>query len=421
MKKILFIILLTIPFIVFGQGWEQTYGYGSSEAGHSVKQTNDGGYIITGFTMSIGNGSQDVWLIKTDSNGNELWSQTYGTFGEEYGHSVQQTNDGGYIITGKYNSGGFGDFGLIKTDQLGNELWTKTYGPGEGHSVEQTNDGGYIISGLGGAGFCLIKTDINGDSIWSKTIPNPMNSYNISYSVKQTNDGGYISTGRFNDNLLLIKIDGNGNELWSQNYGGNLWDEGRSVHQTSDGGYIITGGTSTFSNNGLGLKDPWLIKTDSFGNELWSQVFSSSIGGLTGTGYSVQPTIDGGYILCSNQSSDPLIKTNVSGTIDWTLTTLDLLNIDPNSSYLFHEVIQTSDGGFVVTGSKGFPYSDTFLIKLDSQGNITSTFEIPLPKPDRKLEKTVNIIGQEVKPQTNQPVIEIFDDGSTQKKLIIEK
>ena len=132
MKNILFILLLTIPFIGFGQGWEQTYGNidSISNYGFSVQQTDDGGYIITGKTEY--SNESDILLIKTDVNGNELWTKTFGGVGDESGSSVQQTNDGGYIITG-YTLNSFGLVGesyiyLVKTDGSGNELWSQTFG-----------------------------------------------------------------------------------------------------------------------------------------------------------------------------------------------------------------------------------------------------------------------------------------------------
>ena len=121
MKKLL-LILLCLPLLGFGQGWEKNFGGAGSDVGFSVQQSYDGGYIITGSTRSLGNGDLDVYFIKTDGNGNEQWSQTFGGPDSDVGYSVQQTNDGGYIITGMTSSFGSGnsDVYLIKTDGNGN-------------------------------------------------------------------------------------------------------------------------------------------------------------------------------------------------------------------------------------------------------------------------------------------------------------
>ena len=152
--------------------WTQTYGGSNSDWSKSVQQTSDGGYIIAGHTESFGAGESDVYLIKTDSSGNTLWTQTYGGSNSDYGESVQQTSDGGYIIAGRTESFGAGQFDvyLIKTDSSGNTLWTQTYGGSgtdSGDSVQQTTDGGYIIAGwttsfdAGQYDVYLIKTDAN--------------------------------------------------------------------------------------------------------------------------------------------------------------------------------------------------------------------------------------------------------------------
>jgi len=183
MKKLIITCLFILPFYLFGQEeeWSQTFGEGYDSGGYSVEQTNDGGFIITGHTYT--SGKSDIYLIKTDENGEEEWNQTFGGTEEDGGYSVEQTNDGGFIITGvtSSNGNGEGDVYLIKTDENGEEEWGQTFGGTEndvGTSVEQTNDGGFIITGAtsssvnGEYDVYLIKISGNGEII--STTENPL-------------------------------------------------------------------------------------------------------------------------------------------------------------------------------------------------------------------------------------------------------
>ena len=431
MKIILFIVLLNIPLIGFGQSWTQQFGGFDRDYGSSVQQTSDGGYIIVGSSyneLNINNPNSDIYLIKTDVSGNELWTKRFGEqlgnmFDHDDGHSVQQTSDGGYIIVGRTNSFS-NDFNvyLIKTDGNGDSTWTKTFGGtsyDDGYSVQQTSDSGYIIAGLGD--YHLIKTDINGNSLWTKTFADGEVK-----CVQQTADGGYILAGmRYSStsanggtDIYLLKTDGNGNELWNKSFGGPDDDIGYSVQQTTDGGYIVVGSIE-YSN--LSYCNVYLIKTDGNGNELWNKTFG---GVINSYGYSAKQTTDGGFIIAgktriqrvSSEDYDVyLIKTDGNGNEIWNKN-IGTIYDDVGSS-----VQQTNDGGYIITGSKGYfsDPTDVYLIKTDGNGNVSSIFNIP-PSSKRKLKKTVNILGKEIISDQNNLFIEIYDDGSSEKKLIIE-
>jgi len=301
---------------------------------YSAQQTSDGGYILAGDTRSFGADETDVWMIKTDENGDSLWSRIFGGTERDYCYSVQQTSDGGYILAGKTSSFGASncDFWLIKTDENGDSLWSRTYGGVNAdacESVQQTSDGGYILAGqtqsfgAGNYDFWLVKTDVDGVSLWSRTFGGTAIEY--CNSVQQTSDGGYILAGKTNsfgagnDDFWVVKTDENGDSLWSRTFGGNSYETCFSVIESSDHRYVLAGYTSSF---GAGNSDFWLVKVDSDGDSLWSQTYGSQ---YYGTCYSVQQTADGGFIMGGTISSNDwnfcLVKTGP----DFIGITLDLI------------------------------------------------------------------------------------------------
>lgn len=437
---VFFIIILNLVLVKvqYAQApdtlWTKTFGESDFEIGNSVEQTTDGGYIIVGCIDSGGTDGSDIWLIKTDQSGDTLWTRAFGDIYGDGGNSVQQTTDGGYIITGWMSSvPGASDVSLIKTDQSGDTLWTRTFGGSHwdgGNTVRQTTDGGYIITGWTesfGAGHLdvwLIKTNELGNIVWTKTFGGI--HQDMGYSVQQTTDGGYIiigktcSFGAGHPSTWLIKTNQLGDTLWTKVFDSR---EGQSVQQTNDGGYIVTGAsTSRYS----GDSDIWLIKTNDLGDTLWSK----TIGGKYGAFYSdwgqcVQQTTDSGFIIIGNTQISVggemnvwLIKTNALGDTLWTKM-LGGNDYDQGCS-----VKQTADGGYIIVGgtdSFSSGDSDIWLIKTapdltnvdeNNKANVlrkyilnqnfpnpfnpTTTIEFSIPRTEFVTLKIFNILGQEV-------------------------
>ncbi|MBA7703424.1 hypothetical protein ES703_112210 [subsurface metagenome] len=362
--------------------------------GWSVQQTLDSGYIVVGGTESYGAGESDIYLIKTDANGDTLWTTTYGGAYDDWGNSVQRTSDGGYIIGGYTESfgAGNGDLYLIKTDSLGDTLWTRTYGGtgwDMGWSVQQTLDSGYIVAGriwsVGvSSNVYLIKTDASGDSLWSK-IYGGISSQEIGFSVQQTSDSGYIVAGVTTSGPgttygYLIKTYANGDTLWTKTYGeGGDYDWLISVQETSDSGYIIAGFTDS---QGAGSSDVWLIKTDANGDTLWTKTYGDT---LLDVGYSVQQTSDGGYIIAGGTESY-----GAGGSDVW------LLKIAPEPGIEEDKVESVKSSNFGAT-----------------------IFSGPLLLPEGKRYKVYDVTGRTVAPDKIKPGIYFIEiDGKITKKVV---
>lgn len=284
--------------------WNRTFGGAYDDYGQSVQQTSDGGYILIGSIKSympdmVPRYVGHVLLIKTDANGSEQWNRRFEENGLRNVCSFCQTSDGGYIFTGWVNY----EVGLTKTDAEGNQRWDKRLGVTDNdhaRSVQQTLDGGYILAGFSHDtnDAWLIKTDVNGNPQWNKTFGGPEMEY--AHSVQQTLDGGYILVGSTHSygsggaDAWIVKTDANGNEQWDKTFGRDGFDVASSVVQTSDGGYIFAGQIELYGSSNT---DAWIVKTDVNGNEQWNKTFGMDGGDMAS---SVHQTTDGGYILAGN-------------------------------------------------------------------------------------------------------------------------
>ena len=358
------ILLWAVP--LFAQGpdtlWTRGFGGTGDDLGQSVQQTSDGGYIVAGHIATVATGD-DVYLIRIDANGDTLWTRTYGGAESDQARAICQTTDGGYIVVGRSNSFGEGnwDMYLLRTDPNGDTLWTRTYGgleSDEGMSVLEDTNGRYIIAGSttsfgSGAEVYLIRTEVNGDTLWARTYGRCSDEVGFSvqqtysdngyiivgytlctpeaipdvyivktdsmgtrlwerqyggsdsqeaYSVVEASDGGYVLVGRTGSpgdsdfNVLMMKVFTNGDSLWTRSWGGSQNDYGHSVHMTPDGGYIIAGETKSF---GAGDWDFYLIRTHADGDTIWTAAYG---GPGDDAGYSVDHTFDDSYIVAGYTS-----------------------------------------------------------------------------------------------------------------------
>ncbi|HTL82908.1 MAG TPA: T9SS type A sorting domain-containing protein [Bacteroidia bacterium] len=355
--------------------FQRTIGGTGQEYGTGI-QTFDGGYIFAGSTNSFGAGLLDIYLVRTDSTGDTLWTKTYGGTNNDWAHAVIQTSDSGFVITGTTKSYGAGQFDifLMKLNSSGTLQWEKTYGGNLDEfafTVEQTNDHGFIIGGYTttyGSGFMdcyFIKTDSLGSIQWNKVYGGANNDQVL--RVIQNPDGGYTAAGYCYRNasgaldILLMRTDSIGDTLWTKTFGTGGNDYGYDVIATLDGGYILTGV--------LDQMNSVIIKTDSAGETTWTRSFS---GGLYDEAYRIIQKSNGNYVFSgwTNKTAldedITLTSLDSSGNLLW-LKTAGGFGMDQGSS-----VCSTSDGGFIVTATaKDFGAGDWDLMmcKTDSLGN----------------------------------------------------
>jgi len=312
------IVQAKMPFTMI-----KNYGGTQNERGYSVKQTSDGGYVIVGSSTSYGAGGSDLWILKVDGLGEFSWSKTYGGQGNDIGRDITQTSDGGYIITGytkSFSSGGDMDLWLIKTDANGESClysdggtcsensskWIKSFGTSGndyGTSVQETSEGDFIVAGKSGRipSVFVIKTNSSGEKIWENlygTGPGDRAQYII-----ERQDLGFLIVGKENannvdDNLCLINIDTDGAEVWHSLYGGGGADGGNHISEVSGGGYIIAGATKSYGNGNW--DDLWLVKTSTGGSMEWQKTFGGS---YTETGNYAHEKDAGGYMITGSTES----------------------------------------------------------------------------------------------------------------------
>jgi len=348
------------------------------DEGFDVIQNELDEFIIVGKKSgTVQDISQGVCVTKVDSDGNEIWSKTYGNNENNQGRgtSIDVVSGGGFIITGYEVQGSNPTLKpfLFKIDSDGNQEWFNSFGITNTipRSVKGTLDNGIIFissfdNETGDKDILIRKTNGSGETEW-EYIYSINGTYEYGNSIVVSEDGGYVFTGSSSENggeLLIGKINNEGQEQWIKKINNRDLTIGESLSNSSDGGYIVTG-WSIYDNVYYG----YLLKTDSEGNLEWEKYFDIEFGGEENRCLSVKQTDDNGYVVTGysrNYSSNFngkvfLIKFDPNGDEVWRKSINTSGNIDGGNS-----VIQTSDLGYFVTGMYN---GGTLLLKTDSEGN----------------------------------------------------
>jgi len=384
--------------------WARVYGSEGNDKANCVKQTRDGGYIIAGFGFF----GTDVWLIKLSPDGKIEWQRAYGKVGPDWASSIQETLDGGFIVAGytispDYPGSWDRDYLVLKLDAWGNVEWQRAYGDIStddwATSVQQTDDGGYIVAGIsqpldgGDSDYWILRLKASGDIGWQRKYGGPKDD--DAESIVATADGGFIVAGDsssfggdFSD-IWLLKLAGNGDIEWQRVYGeiGTEWTTG--IQQTMDGGYVVAGYSSSFDPE---RGNAWIMKLFPSGNIEWQRLYRRSEGGGA---HSVKQTREGDYIVAGfayysygEGGEDAwILRLDAAGEVEWQRT------YGGFSSDRIYTIEQTDDGGFIASGETSSQLwhgdADFLILKIDRDGLIERVPEITRTSEAEALETFV--------------------------------
>lgn len=441
-------IVFLLSFSMFSQSpdieWQNLVGGSNINLPSSSQQTTDGGFIIGGYSNSNISGDKtenskglyDYWIVKTNSLGLVEWDKTIGGLEQDVFTNLKQTQDEGYIVCGYSDSPisgdktenpiGSADFWIVKITSNGTIEWQNTIGGSDAeqpYSLLPTIDNGYLIAGYSQSGvsgdksensrglqdYWVVKLNSSGTVEWDKTLGGTGND--ILSSVIQLDDGNYILAGNSNSMISgdktedskgssdywVIKIDSFGNILWQKTIGGSGYDRPTTIIKTNNNTFFL-GGQSNSNISGdknedcRGFYDYWIVEIDTLGNILWQKTIG---GNQEDSLLSLIQCVDDNYLLVGSSSSsisgdktDPLygiggtdawvVKLSPSGTILWQKT------IGGTGDDGFNSASQINDGSYFLSGGTNSPISgdivesptgiyDYWILKLEPDN--LSTFD----------------------------------------------
>lgn len=326
-------ILFTVPLYAQDQIWSVNYGGTYNEEAYAGAIADDGGYAVIGNVFLNGNGSYNFYLLKLNSVGDTLWTRDYGGDSAEYGYDLKKLGDGGYILVGSTRSYGNGgkDIYVVRTDSLGDTLWTRTIGgSGDdyGRAVALASGGGFVICGttdsygFGYTDMYVVRLDANGNLLSSR--PFGGTAGDVGAAVIRTTDNGFLavgSTGSFGSgysSVYAVRLSAAGDSLWARTYGGSSADFGRAAVNAIDGGFVLAGRTASY---GAGFYDAYIVKIDADGNFVWENTFGTSSDDYA---HSIMAAMDGTYMISGFSEVSPsrkydayVVKADVAGGRIW--------------------------------------------------------------------------------------------------------
>jgi len=349
--------------------WDKAYGGSEVNWAEDIKPTADGGYIITGYMNIPDNNDYNIMLLKTDSGGNTEWLKNYGGSNWDLGHSVVETADSGFIVAGETYSFGNGDNDvfLLKTDKNGDSLWSEFYGGSNtdiAYDISVCHDGNFIVTGYtnsfgkGGFDSYLLKITPSGDTLWTRTYGDTLDDK--TFSGIETQDHGIVLTGstmNFNAMVqdgVIFKADSAGNFLWAGVIGGIYNEEFYDIFQNSDESLFMAGYTESYGY--IGTKDFYMVKTDKNGGYIFGPLY-----GGDNTDYAIAciPTSDHGYAIIGTTESMGLGLSNIL------LVKIDSIGYGNPSSYI--HITSVEEHSFPKVTIYPNPVSDNLHINIPAE------------------------------------------------------
>jgi hypothetical protein len=394
MRNIALIILITFPIGLFSQStFEHEFGGKLPDFGKSAIETKENGFLILGESYSFTNGSQDIYIQKSDKKGLPMWIKNYGGKHKDYAGDVLRLKENGYIIVGTTDNYGITETPnvyILRINENGDTIWTKSYGTdfGDyGYSIVESNNNDYLITGMtfeystGKRHILLLKIDSNGNQKWIKNIKYP-NSY-VAEKIINTHDNNYLILAKVPEmaglpnctHLRILKINNQGDTLWTEKVENKCYLQANCIKLTSDNGYIISG-TSIGNITGKSFSsDIYLIKLNLKGKIEWKKQYG---GNDYDFGHGVVQTSDLKYLILgetyrnenyNNYKDLVLYKVDISGEFIWSRT------YESNGIKLGNSLIETKDFGFLICGTLNnndeLKEDEIFLLKVDKEGNLT--------------------------------------------------